>query len=413
MTRTVSIAGGGLSGLSAGLAAVLAGARAQVFERRREIGARFHGDFQGLENWTTERNVLEDLASMGIEPAFEHTPFRECVFFDPDGREFECRSAEPLWYLVRRGSDAGTLDQALKTQALRSGVEIQFGTNVEHLPDGGVVSHGPRRVDAIAVGYVFDTDRADAAYGAVSDELAPAGYAYLLLCRGRGTLATCMFDDFHNDKQYLARTLDFFQRKTGITLRGARPFGGYGNMAAEPVVRRGQLLFAGEAAGLQDALFGFGMRYALTSGYLAGSAWARGDLAAYEAAYRQQIRPTIRAATVNRYLYGRAGARGYRALVRHVCGAPDPRAWLRRHYASQWWTTLVHPLARAYTARLQAAAAAHECREGCDCTYCRCVREAAGATPEIEAKPPAGDDHGNAGVEAVGVARGKDSTSCH
>jgi hypothetical protein len=234
---------------------------------------------------------------------------------------------------VRRGMDTGTLDQALKTQALAEGVEIEFGHNVEHLSDGGIVALGPRRVDAIAVGYVFPTDRRDGAFGAVSDELAPAGYAYLLICRGRATLATCMFDDFHNDKQYLARSVDFFERKVGITLRDARSFGGFGNKAADPKVRRGRLLLAGEAAGLQDALFGFGMRYALTSGYLAGQAWMDQDLPGYEEAYRRRIRPWIHAAAVNRYLYRRSGARGYRTVVERVCGSRDPRSWLRRRYA--------------------------------------------------------------------------------
>lgn len=49
-------------------------AATRVFERRRDVGARFHGDFQGLENWSTEKDVLEELASFGIETAFDHTP---------------------------------------------------------------------------------------------------------------------------------------------------------------------------------------------------------------------------------------------------------------------------------------------------------------------------------------------------
>jgi flavin-dependent dehydrogenase len=384
---TVTIAGGGLSGLAAALAVVRGGGRARVLELRSDTGARFHEDFQGLENWSTEGDVLEELASYGIEAAFEHTPFRECVFFDPDGRAHECRSPDPLWYLVRRGTDRGTLDQALKAQALAEGVEIEFGQNVEHLPEGGIIAHGPRRVDAIAVGYVFPTDRGDGAFAAVSDELAPAGYAYLLICRGRATLATCMFDDFHSDKQYLARTVRFFEANVGITLRDARPFGGFGNMAAVPTVRRGPRLLAGEAAGLQDALFGFGMRYALTSGHLAGRAAVGQDLPGYEAAYRRRIRPWIHAAAVNRYIYRRAGAWGYRTLVERVCGARDPRAWLRRYYAHHWWTSLVYPLARAHAMRVQTRIAPHECRDGCDCTYCRCLREAAGQRGQRNACP--------------------------
>ena len=381
----VPIVGGGLSGLAAALTVVRGGGRAHVFERRRDVGARFHGDFQGLENWSTEGDVLEEIASIGVEPTFEHTPFRECVLFDPDGREHVCRSSRPLWYLVRRGTERGTLDQALKAQALAQGVEIEFGKAMEHLPEGGIVAHGPRHVDAIAVGYVFSTDRSDGAFAVVSDDLAPRGYAYLLICRGRATLATCMFDDFHNDKQYLARTVQFFEKTVGVTPGDARSFGGFGNMPAEPKVRRGTMLLVGEAAGLQDALFGFGMRYALASGHLAGLAFVDGDLSEYEAAYRRLFRPRIEAAVVNRYLYRRGGAGGYRTLVEYMSGARDPRAWLRRYYNRRWWTPLVYPLARAHAARQQARSDAHECREDCDCTYCRCVREAArqGAGDEV------------------------------
>jgi flavin-dependent dehydrogenase len=383
-SSAVTIAGGGLSGLAAALAVARRGGVAHVFERRRDVGARFHGDFQGLENWSTDGDVLEELESMGIAPTFSHAPFRECVFFGPDGRDHVCRSSKPLWYLVRRGTDPGTLDQALKTQALAAGVELRCGESVEHLPDGGIVAHGPRRVDAIAVGYVFATDRSDAAFGAVSDDLAPGGYAYLLICRGRATLATCMFDDFHNDKQYLARTVDFFERTVGVTPRDARAFGGFGNMSAEPTLRRGNMLVAGEAAGLQDALFGFGMRYALVSGHLAGDAFADNDLARYERDYRRRFAGAIRASAVNRYLYRRAGRRGYQSLVDRVSGASNPRAWLKGYYNGRWWLPLVFPFARAEAERRQASPA-HECREGCDCTYCRCLREAAGQIPVDDA----------------------------
>lgn len=204
MSASVEIAGAGPSGLAAGIAVAENGGRARVLERRSGVGMRFHGDFQGLENWSTERDVLVELHEMGIEPTFEHTPFRECVFYDPHGREHLCRSTQPIWYLVRRGTEEGSLDRSLERQAVAAGVTIEHEHLVQHHPEGGIVAHGPRRVDAIAVGYVFETDRADGAFAAVSDEIAPGGYAYLLICGGRATVATCMFDDFHNDKLYLS-----------------------------------------------------------------------------------------------------------------------------------------------------------------------------------------------------------------
>ncbi|MEX2472815.1 MAG: hypothetical protein WEA34_11575, partial [Gemmatimonadota bacterium] len=343
MSASVEIAGAGPSGLAAGIAVAENGGRARVLERRSGVGMRFHGDFQGLENWSTERDVLEELHEMGIEPTFEHTPFRECVFYDPDGREHLCRSTQPIWYLVRRGTEEGSLDRSLERQAVAAGVTIEHEHLVQHLPEGGIVAHGPRRVDAIAVGYVFETDRADGAFAAVSDEIAPGGYAYLLICGGRATVATCMFDDFHNDKLYLERTVDLFRSRVGITLRNERRFGGFGNMSAEPHLRRDALLFAGEAAGLQDALFGFGMRYAMVSGHLAGKAYASGDLDRYEADCRERLLGFVRSASVNRYLYRRGGDRRYRYLVRGLCRG-DARTWLRRHYVGGWWSPLLYPL---------------------------------------------------------------------
>lgn len=374
----MTIIGGGLSGLAAAIAVVRAGGQAHVHERRREIGARFHGDFQGLENWSTDADVLSELQSLGIETTFDHTPFTECVVFDPDGREYLCRSRTPLWYLVRRGPGAGSLDQALKAQALAVGVHIECDTTLEHLPNGGILAHGPRRVDAIAVGYVFPTDRSDGAYAVASDALAPGGYGYLLVHGGRATLATCMFRDFHNDRHYLARTTEFFTRAVGITVRDARQFGGYGNFAAVPVWRRRRMLFTGEAAQLQDALLGFGMRSAIVSGCLAGWSVLADDGSSYASACERRFGAFVRAAVVNRYVYGHCGAPGYRLLIRSLASAGDPRAWARRCYGGGWWTRMLYPFARRGLARRLTAPL--PCPDDCDCTYCRCVRHAARAS---------------------------------
>lgn len=383
-TRTaepVMIAGAGPSGLAAAIAVARHGGTAHVLERRLQVGARFHGDFQGLENWTTGPDVLEELDAFGIQPAFEHVPFRECTFFGPDGAEHTVRSEQPLWYLVRRGTAPGTLDTALRRQAVDAGVTIEHGRAVEHLPTGGLVAHGPYRVDAIAAGYVFETDMRDAAFGVLSDQLAPAGYGYLLVCKGRATLATCMFAAFHEERACLARTLEFFQQRVGIRLRNEIRFGGFGNMSAQPMLRRGHLLLAGEAAGLQDALFGFGMRYAMASGHMAGAALARHDAGRYALEATRRLVPLAQASIVNRFLYARLGQRGQRWFLGRLGRAPDPRAWLRQRYAHQWWTTLLYPLARTRVERRQRRLLHHECRVDCDCTFCRCTREIAGVRP--------------------------------
>lgn len=371
-TRTVEIVGAGPAGLAAALTVTRAGGQVVVTERHAEVGRRFHGDFQGIENWTTEGDVLDELAGIGIEPTFEHTPFRECVVYDPGGREYVCRSQDPLWYLVRRGTAEGTLDHGLKTQALGAGVRLQLNTKQDHLPHGGIVAHGPHRPDAIAVGYVFRTDRADGAFAAVSDELAPKGYSYLLICQGRATVASCMFADFHNEKTYLDRTVAFFQDRVGIELSEPRRFGGFGNVISALEPRKGNLLYVGEAAGLQDALFGFGLRYALLSGHLAARAWLNGRPEQYNLLVEEHLGGLLRLAVVNRYLYERLGNTGYARLMRRISRARDARSWLRRFYSTGRMRALLYPIARRRLARKPELI--QGCVEGCDCTWCQCER---------------------------------------
>ena len=370
----VHIVGAGPAGLAAAIAIAQSGRHAVVHEHARGVGSRFHDDFQGLENWTTAQDVLDELGSFGLEIDFEHTPFRETVIFDPSGRPHRYASPKPLYYLVRRGSGAGTLDTSLEAQALACGVEIRFDDPQPHVPEGGIVAAGPRGSDAIAVGHVFDTDAADAAYGAVGDHLAAKGYAYLLVHGGRGTVAACLFDDFHNERAYLERTVGFFQDRVGLEMRNPRRFGGAGNFDVPRSARRGRLLLAGEAAGFQDPLWGFGMRYALVSGHLAARAALNGDLTLYDRLWQSRFGGLLRTGIVNRHLYATLGDRGYALLIRRLDRAPDVRARLGKYYApslaSRLLYTWAHHAVRSRRAEVVCV------MDGCDCTWCRCQHPA-------------------------------------
>ncbi len=342
----VEILGAGPAGLAAALAAARSGRPVTLYERRAEVGSRFHGDLQGLENWTTPGDVLEELATLGIETTFDCVPIREGLFFDADGRERMVRSERPAFYLVRRGTGAGTLDQGLKAQALAVGVTIRFLEAPPELPDGGIRTPGPARCDALDVGYVFETDMPDGVFGALSERLAPKGYAYLLVSRGWGTVASCLFDDYGNAREYRERAREFFERKAGLRMRSARAFGGTGNVRPRPIVRSGNTLYAGEAAGLQDALWGFGMRYALVSGHMAARAFCDSAPRQYERSLRERFAGFVKASVVNRYFYERLGDEGYARLLHAIARAADARDWLRRFYAPCLWKTLWFPVAR-------------------------------------------------------------------
>lgn len=368
---TLHIVGAGPAGLAAGITAARAGAEVIVHEKHADVGHRFHEDFQGLENWTTGGDVLDELRDCGIEADFEHVPFRALTVFGPDERPYELQSDAPLWYLIRRGRTAGTLDRALADQARTDGVRIVFDDAVEHLSAGGIMAHGPRRADVIAVGYVFETDLPDGAYAAISDDLAPSGYAYLLIAGGRATLASCLFDDFHHDRVHLERCVEFFRRTIGVRMHDARRFGGFGNVYDRPVLRRGPILYAGEAAGLQDALFGFGLRFAMLSGSMAATAWLAHRPQDYETACRARFGNIHQLGIANRYLFERAGAAGHTRLLQRIHRQRSPRRWLQEYHGSGPVRAL---LARLIRHRYAASIAACEALDGCDCTRCRCTR---------------------------------------
>lgn len=48
----IKILGAGLSGLSAAITLAKAGQPVDVFEVENEVGKRFRGDLEGLENWS-------------------------------------------------------------------------------------------------------------------------------------------------------------------------------------------------------------------------------------------------------------------------------------------------------------------------------------------------------------------------
>ena len=340
------IVGAGPAGLSAALTAAAAGARAVVCERRGTVGARFHGDLQGIENWTSEVDVLDELASIGIEPSFPLHPVREGLFFGPDGREYFYRSARPVLYLARRGPEKGSLDHALEEQARARGVTVRFGEHSVRLPEGGIVAGGPRGADAISVGWVFDTDMPDGVFAAMSEQLAPGGYAYLLVAGGKGTVAACLFRAFRREREYRERTAEFFRQKAGLRMRQPIPFGGAGNLFVPATARQGKILFAGEAAGFQDSLWGFGIRIAVLSGHLAARALLAGAPEQYDRLWQDRLGGLLRASLVNRFLYGGLRDVGYRILLAGIARSRDPRSWLRKRYAESVPSRLFYPLAR-------------------------------------------------------------------
>lgn len=376
-SEPVMVVGAGPAGLACAIALARAGRRVVVREWHRNVGARFHDDFQGIENWSDDEDVLDELAAAGIEATFEYHPVSHGTVYDSRGKQYQVRSGQPLFYLVRRGGETGSLDRGLLRQATDVGVEVVFGDRVSAVDGAAVLATGPRRADAIAVGYLFETDLSDGSWLVLDNRLAPLGYAYLLIHRGRGTVASCMFTGFKRQAEYVARTVDFFRERAGLNMRNPRQFGGFANFRLPRTALQGSHAVIGEQAGFQDALAGFGMRYALRSGLLAARSILDG--VDYTSLWRRELLPFLRVATVNRFLFNFTGEPGRRLALRKLSEG-DAGLVLRRFYRPSAISRFLFPIAwLRYSAALRDPSCNHV---DCQCVWCQCRGEPApGARP--------------------------------
>jgi hypothetical protein len=314
-----------------------------VHEARPQVGYRFRRDLQGLENWTLSQDVIAELEALGLSTAFDRVPCTRGTAYDPNGRARIVQSDAPIFYMVERGPGVGTLDAALLTQACSLGVTVRFNSRLGPSDVPAVHAAGPRRADAIAVGYHFATAMPDGFWVICDDSLAPQGYAYLLVMHGRGTVKSCMFSGFRKRHLYVERTVAAFRRLAGLEMRDPRPHGGVASFRHPASVHAPDRHLAGEQAGVQDALWGFGMRFAMRSGALAARALIEGK--DYDALCRRELRPWLRTSIVNRALFSLLGNRGYPWFLGRAASM-DAREFLRRQYRPSVLKRALEPWAR-------------------------------------------------------------------
>lgn len=345
--QKIKILGAGISGLCAAINLSQAGYKVEVYEKNPDCGMRFNGDMQGLENWSDEENVLDSLAKMHIDVNFEATPFSKVTVTNcEETKEFSFD--QPLFYLIKRGKMKGSIDQGLKEQALAANVAISFEKTIDP-KESDIVATGPRllkNMPLIDRGIIFKTDLPDMAVAIVNDKAAYQGYSYLLVVNGSACLCTCMNNAEKRLDDCFEFTKKYFTKKYDLKIENPQPVGGIFNFSVNNKYKKGKSRYVGEAAGLQDFLYGFGMRTAFNSGYLAAkSIILRKD---YKELAQEKFQNYLKAGVVNRFGWENTDTDNYSLLLEKLDkdnnNVDIPRSIYNLNFAQR----LEYPIASGY-----------------------------------------------------------------
>ena len=309
----IRILGGGLSGLTAAINLKRAGVDVEVHERQRFCGKPTN-DFQFLENWTFEDDALAILQNLNIQTDFYIKPWYSLEFISPSLNKCLKRSSQPLMYLLKRGPREGAIDHALQKQATNAGIPIIFRSKL-NADDADIIATGIKEPTFIVTGITFPFDHPDEAITLFDDRLALGIYSYFIVNDNVGEIASINPADRKDHKARFELTVKRFEeilnfKVTTVTCRFAAPV----SLHFLKDARTNKQCIIGEAAGFQDCLAGFGMMYALKSGYHAAQSIVRNE--DYDRLWQADMLKPMAVSRTNRFLFERLSNDGYEKLVK-------------------------------------------------------------------------------------------------
>lgn len=274
---TVRILGGGLSGLATAVLVARRGIGVEVRDRRRGGGGRFAGGFQILENGSCEEDVLEELERLGLRPRCQLVPLNTAVLVDASSRRWEVHSDSPYAYLVRRGGGEGTVDDWLRREAEAAGVSLDVGTETPSWR-ADVHATGPRYADGVAREVVFRTSHPDLMAVLFDPRLTPTGYAYLFVSKGLGTMGAAQVRRKAELRENARHAFTTLRHEFPMPMEDVHEHVQYMNFGLPRHLQSNGSWYVGEAAGVQEFLFGLGNRLgfrsaALVADAIAGEGW--------------------------------------------------------------------------------------------------------------------------------------------
>ncbi len=337
--------GAGLSGLAAATTLAKAGIEVHVHDIREDSGKRFDGDFQALENWSMDADFFDQLRSWGYDPSeFKATEFSVVDLIHPDDEISKTQTPGIAYRIVERGTSDHTIDQGFKRMAIAAGANLHYKSRVKE-EDCQIIACGPKGTSAVAYGEIFNTKHPNHIAFQMNDKLAPGSYSYLIIIDGVGLICTCLWRKQKGSDRFLNETIAWYQDKyPEIDMEPIKRVGGKGDFTINKNYFQDGRYYVGESGGLQDFMWGFGMRMAVWSGHLAAE-----DILGncnYEKEVRKQLMPYVRTSVANRFLMNRVGDRTFKFMckswMRNQAKKGDGLVWIGNLFRPKWYKTMLY-----------------------------------------------------------------------
>ncbi len=312
---SIRIGGAGLSGLTAAINIAKAGFNVKVFEKNKNL---FNGsEICCFRNYDLKIDAIEELRKCGIKIK-PNGKVKRVVKFSPNEKAEEY-SKKPIFYLVWRGDENNSLEKQLYKQALDLGVEFVFGKAVKE-NEVDIVATGPKRTDIFAYGYIYKGIDIDKLYVVYNNLYSPKGYTYIVGLENKCMVCAVSFDK--KNFKYIPVNFDLFLRKNEFLRKlvgkkkPIKVIKGFGNYDWIKTAENNGRLYVGEAGFFQDPSKGFGMRYAIITGYLAAKSIITGER--YDNLWKQKIQEELKRDLKRRIEIDKLTNKDYDNLLKNI-----------------------------------------------------------------------------------------------
>jgi flavin-dependent dehydrogenase len=310
--KTIKILGGGISGLTAAINLNRAGIHVEIHERKSFCG-KHTLDFQFLENWTFKEDVVDILQALNIQTNFYRKPWYSLELISPSLKKCLKSSSQPLMYLVKRGPMEDSIDHALEKQATDAKIPIIYNSKLT-VDGADIVATGIKKPTYFIMGITFPFDHPDKAIALFDDRLSFQIYSYFIVNDHIGEIASINPTNRKDHKARFDLTVERFEEILNFKVPAIKHrFAAPGNLYFLKKARINSRYFVGEAAGFQDCLAGFGMIYAIKSGYYAARSIIKNEN--YDLLWQADMLKPMAASRTNRFLFKRLSNAGYEKLI--------------------------------------------------------------------------------------------------